>query len=156
PCRPAGRRRRTAARVLRAGAASARATERRRGPPRRVPRVHSDARPASGRCPRPARRAAALSRAPMVATMLTGDGRAALRFAHAAGRARGWAARLAGRRPLFVCTIAQTDTARIPGISAAGATPELRELTPAADAEALYYGSARCLHGVPANPLGPP
>jgi uncharacterized protein (TIGR00303 family) len=79
-----------------------------------------------------------------------------LLYAHAPRRARAWAARLRGRRPLFVCTIAQTDTARIPGISAAGATPELRELTPAADAEALYYGSARCLHGVPANPLGPP
>ena len=79
-----------------------------------------------------------------------------LLYAHAPRRGRAWAARLRGRRPLFVCTIAQTDTARIDGISAAGATPELRELTPAADAEALYYGSARCLHGVPANPLGPP
>jgi uncharacterized protein (TIGR00303 family) len=81
---------------------------------------------------------------------------APLLFAHAAARGRALAARLRGRRPLFVCTIAQTDTARIPGLSAAGATPALRELTPAADAEALYYGSARCLHGVPANPLGPP
>ncbi len=80
----------------------------------------------------------------------------ALLYAHAAPRGRALAARLRGKRPLFVCTIAQTDTARIPGLSAAGATPELRELTPAADAEALYYGSARCLHGVPANPLGPP
>ncbi|HZS00558.1 MAG TPA: TIGR00303 family protein [Chloroflexota bacterium] len=80
----------------------------------------------------------------------------ALLYAHAARRARALAARLRGKRPLFICTIAQTDTARIPGLSAAGATPELRELTPAADAEALYYGSARCLHGVPANPLGPP
>lgn len=79
-----------------------------------------------------------------------------LLYAHAPRRGRAWAARLRGRRPLFVCTIAQTDTARIPGLSAAGATPALRELTPAADAEALYYGSARCLHGVPANPLGPP
>src|SRR5688500_18553367 len=79
-----------------------------------------------------------------------------LLYAHAPRRARAFAARLRGRRPLFVCTIAQTDTARIPDISAAGATPELRELTPAADAEALYYGSARCLHGVPANRLGPP
>jgi uncharacterized protein (TIGR00303 family) len=79
-----------------------------------------------------------------------------LLYAHAPRRGRAFAARLRGRRPLFVCTIAQTDTARIPDISAAGATPELRELTPAADAEALYYGSARCLHGVPANPLGPP
>ena len=79
-----------------------------------------------------------------------------LLYAHAPRHGRALVARLRGRRPLFVCTIAHTDTSRIPGLSAAGATPALRELTPAADAEALYYGSARCLHGVPSNPLGPP
>lgn len=60
------------------------------------------------------------------------------------------------RRALYVCTIAYTETVRIPGVSAAGATPELREFTAAADAEALYYGEAKCIAGVPANPLGPP
>ena len=29
------------------------------------------------------------------------------------------------RSPLFICTIATTETAAIPGISAAGASPEL-------------------------------
>ncbi|HLI25598.1 MAG TPA: TIGR00303 family protein [Chloroflexota bacterium] len=82
--------------------------------------------------------------------------RGPLLYAHAPRAGRVLAARLRGRRPLFVCTIASTDTARIPGLSAAGATPALRELTPAADAEALFYGRARCLHGVPSNPLGPP
>ena len=71
-----------------------------------------------------------------------------------AGRAL--AARLAGKRPTFVCVIAHTDTCLTPGISAAGATTELRVLTPAADAEALFYGRARCLAGVPSNPHGPP
>jgi uncharacterized protein (TIGR00303 family) len=92
----------------------------------------------------------------MAHTLRTAPCTEPLLFAHALRRGRALAARLRGRRPLFVCTIAHTDTARIPSISAAGATPALRELTPAADAEALVYGSARCLHGVPANPLGPP
>lgn len=58
--------------------------------------------------------------------------------------------------PLFVCTIATTETATIPGISAAGANPELICYTAAADAEALYYGKARCLDKIPENPEGPP
>ncbi len=58
--------------------------------------------------------------------------------------------------PLFICTIATTETAVIPGISAAGATPELICYTAAADVEALYYGKARCLDKVPENPQGPP
>ena len=58
--------------------------------------------------------------------------------------------------PLFICTIATTETAAIPGISAAGASPELICYTAAADAEALYYGKARCLEKIPENPKGPP
>lgn len=58
--------------------------------------------------------------------------------------------------PLFICTIATTKTAAIPGISAAGASPELIPYTAAADVEALYYGKARCLDKVPENPQGPP
>lgn len=58
--------------------------------------------------------------------------------------------------PLFVCTVAYTATVRIPGISAAGATPELRELTAAADAELLLHGEPKCMAGLPCNPLGPP
>ena len=70
--------------------------------------------------------------------------------------ARGLADRFTGRSPLFVCTVAYTGTVRIPGISAAGATPELRELTAAADAEILLHGEPKCMAGLPANPLGPP
>jgi uncharacterized protein (TIGR00303 family) len=45
---------------------------------------------------------------------------------------------------------------QIPGISAAGTTPENRELTAAADAEILKCGRALCLEGVPSNPSGAP
>jgi uncharacterized protein (TIGR00303 family) len=52
--------------------------------------------------------------------------------------------------------IASTATALVPGISAAGASTELIPFTAAADAEFLIHGSARCIAGVPCNPLGPP
>lgn len=58
--------------------------------------------------------------------------------------------------PLFVCTIASSDTALIPGVSAAGAGPDLIPYTAAADVEALYHGRAFCLEKIPENPVGPP
>ncbi|MEA2642754.1 MAG: hypothetical protein QOF51_4148 [Chloroflexota bacterium] len=79
-----------------------------------------------------------------------------LLFACADEEGRRLAARLRGQRPLFLCVIASTETALIPGISAAGATTELIPFTAAADAEVLAYGTARCVPGVPSNPLGPP
>lgn len=57
---------------------------------------------------------------------------------------------------VFVCTIATTETAQIPGISAAGATPELRKYTAQADVEYLYYGKTFTIKEIPKNPLGPP
>jgi uncharacterized protein (TIGR00303 family) len=80
----------------------------------------------------------------------------AVLFPHAPERGRALAARLRGKRPLFVCVIASTDTALIPGISAAGASLELIPFTAAADAEVLAHGAARCIAGLPCNPLGPP
>ncbi|HZT08732.1 MAG TPA: TIGR00303 family protein, partial [Chloroflexota bacterium] len=77
-------------------------------------------------------------------------------FPFAAGAGRRIAARLRGRRPTFICVVASTDTALVPGISAAGASPELIPYTAAADAEVLAYGAARCIRGVPCNPAGPP
>lgn len=38
-------------------------------------------------------------------------------------------------RPLFLCTISNTDTGKIPGISAAGTSPALTDYTSRADAE---------------------
>lgn len=69
---------------------------------------------------------------------------------------RALAARLRGRRPLFVLVIASTDTALVPGLSAAGASADLIPFTAAADAEVLAHGAARCIRGVPSNPAGPP
>jgi uncharacterized protein (TIGR00303 family) len=75
---------------------------------------------------------------------------------HAADRGRRLLKRLQGRRPLFVCTVAHTDTAEIDGLSGAGATAELRRLTAAADVEALFHGRPLCMAGVPSNPGGAP
>ena len=43
-------------------------------------------------------------------------------------------------RPLFLCILASTGTSRIPGISAAGKSPEMTDYTPAADAELVETG----------------
>jgi uncharacterized protein (TIGR00303 family) len=61
-----------------------------------------------------------------------------------------------GKRPTFVCVIANTETAKIPGISAAGAVPAITDFTPAADIELLYYGRCKCIDGVPVTPNGIP
>ena len=61
------------------------------------------------------------------------------------------------RAPFFALTVAYTDTVQLPGISGAGVSEELRELTAQADAEILYHGKALCLPGgVPSNPTGTP
>ena len=61
-----------------------------------------------------------------------------------------------GKKPLFVCTIATTDTAKITGISAAGKNPEITDYTPPADAELLLLGKCKCIAGVPVTPDGIP
>lgn len=60
------------------------------------------------------------------------------------------------RDGLFICTIATTKTAEIPGISAAGATPKLRRFTAQADVEYLFYEKTFTIKEIPKNPLGPP
>jgi uncharacterized protein (TIGR00303 family) len=59
-----------------------------------------------------------------------------------------WQQRSRGKRPLFACVLGFTDTGLIPGISAAGATPDDRRYTAIADAEFL-------LQGVQAHPQYP-
>jgi uncharacterized protein (TIGR00303 family) len=61
-----------------------------------------------------------------------------------------------GKKPLFVCTIATTETAKIPGISAAGKHPEFTDYTPPADAELILLGKCKCIAGVPVTPEGIP
>lgn len=53
----------------------------------------------------------------------------------------------------FLC-VAGTETSDIPGISAAGSSPESRRLTPALDAEALIDGRAHSCSSVPVSPRG--
>ncbi len=59
-----------------------------------------------------------------------------------------WLRRYRGSSPIFACVLGFTETALIPGISAAGRTPQDRKYTAIADAEFLY-------NGVQANPQFP-
>lgn len=53
---------------------------------------------------------------------------------------RRWLQRHQGKRPALAIVLGFTETGLIPGISAAGATPQARRYTAVADAEYLYYG----------------
>ncbi|WP_310481445.1 nicotinate mononucleotide-dependent phosphoribosyltransferase CobT [Chamaesiphon sp. VAR_48_metabat_403] len=55
-------------------------------------------------------------------------------------QAQQWLARYRGKLPVFACVLGFTDTCLIPGISAAGKTPEDRKYTAIADAEFLANG----------------
>lgn len=57
--------------------------------------------------------------------------------------------RLENKNPLFLCVIATTKTSNIPGITGAGATPELTDYTPAADLELIMCGAPKCLPEIP-------
>ena len=54
-----------------------------------------------------------------------------------AGDPRAWLAQYRAQRPLFACVLSYTHTATIPGISAAGQTPQARQYTALADGEFL-------------------
>lgn len=56
---------------------------------------------------------------------------------------------LKNKDSLFLCVIASTETSRIPGITGAGATPELTDYTPAADVELVMLGNPKCLSEIP-------
>lgn len=71
-------------------------------------------------------------------------------------KAKEFVDKLLGKRPIFICTIGNTETAKIPGISAAGAFPEITDYTPPADVELLFYGKCKCIEGVPVTPDGIP
>ncbi len=66
-------------------------------------------------------------------------------------RGEEWMARYRGCSPVFASVLGFTETGLIPGISAAGRTPEDRKYTACADAEFLYYGPRR----KPQYPLPP-
>ena len=68
-----------------------------------------------------------------------------------------WCARLAVEAEAcrVLVLLAGTETAAVPGISAAGASPEARRLTAAADAELLVLGpQGRLPHALPPLPAG--
>jgi NaMN:DMB phosphoribosyltransferase len=75
-------------------------------------------------------------------------------FAAAAQRGRAFAARWRGLHPAFWCVLGHTETCLVPGLSAAGVSEQLRSFTPAADAEVVHLGEARCLPLLPSHPLG--
>jgi len=77
-------------------------------------------------------------------------------LAHEESRGEAFLKEIKGKDPLFVCVIGSTETAKIPGISAAGKYPELTDYTPSADAELLLLGSCKCIKGVPVTPEGIP
>ncbi len=56
--------------------------------------------------------------------------------------------------PVFICMIGTTETSKIPGISGAGASPELTEYTPAADAEIMVHGKVQCMEEIPQTVVG--
>jgi len=75
---------------------------------------------------------------------------------HNEPKAEDFLKQLIGKNPLFICTIGTTETAKIPGISAAGKYPEFTDYTPPADVELLLLGECKCISGVPMTPEGIP
>jgi uncharacterized protein (TIGR00303 family) len=57
-------------------------------------------------------------------------------------------------RPLFLCVLSNTDTGKIPGVSAAGASPELTDYTPSADAELVELHKIVTIPEIPVSPEG--
>ncbi|BAD85041.1 NaMN:DMB phosphoribosyltransferase [Thermococcus kodakarensis KOD1] len=59
-------------------------------------------------------------------------------------------------KSIFILVLGNTEVSLIPGISVAGATPELTKLTPPADAEYLFYEKPRIIDAIPVTPEGHP
>ena len=59
-------------------------------------------------------------------------------------------------RTLFVLVSSYTRTCEVPGITVAGADPEMLKYTPPADAEFIYSGRCLSIPGIPATPDGKP
>jgi uncharacterized protein (TIGR00303 family) len=64
--------------------------------------------------------------------------------------------KFSAKNPFFCCVISHTATSEVPGLTVAGANPDLVKYTSPADAEFLHYGYCRCIPGVPATPDGKP
>ncbi|WP_258084905.1 nicotinate mononucleotide-dependent phosphoribosyltransferase CobT [Thermococcus thermotolerans] len=57
---------------------------------------------------------------------------------------------------LFLLVLGNTEISTVPGISVAGATPELTRLTPVADAEYLFHEKPLTIDVIPVTPEGHP
>ncbi len=77
-------------------------------------------------------------------------------YARNEAKGKAFIKKIAAKNPLFICTLATTETAKIAGISAAGANPEITDYTPPADIELLLLGKCKCINGVPVTPEGIP
>lgn len=75
---------------------------------------------------------------------------------HEETKGKAFLKQLEGKNPLFLCVIGTTETAKIPGISAAGKYPEYTDYTPPADVELLLLGRCKCIPGIPVTPEGIP
>lgn len=75
---------------------------------------------------------------------------------HNPKKAQTFLKKIANKNPLFAVTLGTTETAKIRGISAAGAMPEITDYTPPADIELLLLGKCKCINGVPVTPDGIP
>ncbi len=71
-------------------------------------------------------------------------------------KAKAFLTEIEDKKPLFIATIATTETGKIPGLSAAGANPDFTDFTPPADAELLLLGKCKSIQGVPITPDGIP
>ncbi|MCD6523549.1 MAG: TIGR00303 family protein [Thermococcus sp.] len=59
-------------------------------------------------------------------------------------------------KSLFLLVLGNTEISTVPGISVAGATPELTKLTPVADAEYLFHEKPLTIDTIPVTPGGHP
>lgn len=64
--------------------------------------------------------------------------------------------KIKNKKFVFSLVVSYTETCEIPGITVAGANPELLKFTPAADAEFLHYGYCKSIDAVPMTPDGKP
>ncbi len=60
------------------------------------------------------------------------------------------------KNSIFSLVISYTATCEIPGITVAGANPDLLKFTAAADAEYLHYGYCKSIDAIPMTPDGKP
>ncbi|MCL2172025.1 MAG: TIGR00303 family protein [Candidatus Bathyarchaeota archaeon] len=77
-------------------------------------------------------------------------------LAHNKVKAEAFLLEIEDKNPLFIATIATTETGKIPGLSAAGQNPDFTDFTPPADAELLLLGKCKSIQGVPITPDGIP